>query len=280
MSLEFNTNDNVATFETVFSTSKETFTADFRTNSEVNGASAYEVAVANGFEGTEAEWIASLKGDQGDAGYTPQKGVDYFDGDDGSDGQDGADGISVTHSWNGTTLTVTSASGTSSADLKGDTGATGATGADGKSAYQYAQEGGFTGTETEFIAKLVTAYLPIAGGTLTGELRVNGKDVAGGSKIVLESGNGQLTNSGTQTLFGFIDSSRIAVGHSNYILVIRGSAARLAYNGKDLALYSDVTSLDTRLSALEAAAVSVFSGTEAAMTVDVGEDGDIYLVTE
>ena len=40
---------------------------------------------------------------------------------------------------------------------KGDTGAAGAkgaTGADGKSAYQYAQDGGYTGTETEFAAKL------------------------------------------------------------------------------------------------------------------------------
>lgn len=46
---------------------------------------------------------------------------------------------------------------------KGDTGATGAqgpagatgpAGADGKSAYQYAQDGGFTGTEAEFAAKL------------------------------------------------------------------------------------------------------------------------------
>ena len=36
----------------------------------------------------------------------------------------------------------------------GADGATGATGADGKSAYQYAQEGGYTGTETEFAAKL------------------------------------------------------------------------------------------------------------------------------
>ena len=40
---------------------------------------------------------------------------------------------------------------------KGDTGATGATGpagADGKSAYAYAVEGGYTGTEAEFAAKL------------------------------------------------------------------------------------------------------------------------------
>lgn len=34
------------------------------------------------------------------------------------------DGTSITHSWNGTVLTVTSASGTSSADLKGDDGIT------------------------------------------------------------------------------------------------------------------------------------------------------------
>ena len=40
---------------------------------------------------------------------------------------------------------------------KGDTGAAGAkgaTGADGKSAYRYAQDGGYTGTETEFAEKL------------------------------------------------------------------------------------------------------------------------------
>lgn len=35
---------------------------------------------------------------------------------------DGKDGVSVSHSWNGTTLTITSASGTSSANLKGDPG--------------------------------------------------------------------------------------------------------------------------------------------------------------
>ena len=35
--------------------------------------------------------------------------------------------------------------------LKGDTGATGVA---GKTAYQYAVEGGYTGTETEFAAKL------------------------------------------------------------------------------------------------------------------------------
>ena len=36
------------------------------------GPSAYEVAVANGFDGTEQEWLESLKG------YTPIRGVDYW----------------------------------------------------------------------------------------------------------------------------------------------------------------------------------------------------------
>lgn len=52
---------------------------------------------------------------------------------DGADGSSGKDGTSVTHSWNGTTLTVTSASGTSSANLKGATGAAGSNGKDGTS---------------------------------------------------------------------------------------------------------------------------------------------------
>lgn len=34
----------------------------------IRGASAYEIAVANGFVGTEEEWLASLKGEKGDSG--------------------------------------------------------------------------------------------------------------------------------------------------------------------------------------------------------------------
>lgn len=34
----------------------------------IKGESAYEIAVRNGFEGTESEWLASLKGEKGDSG--------------------------------------------------------------------------------------------------------------------------------------------------------------------------------------------------------------------
>lgn len=43
----------------------------------------------------------------------------------GPQGEKGEPGLSVTHSWEGTVLTVTSASGTSSADLKGEPGQVG-----------------------------------------------------------------------------------------------------------------------------------------------------------
>jgi|SRR5690625_697309 len=45
-----------------------------------DGESAYEIAVRNGFEGTEQEWLESLKGEKGA---------------NGQDGSDGADGVSV-----------------------------------------------------------------------------------------------------------------------------------------------------------------------------------------
>lgn len=91
------------------------------------GLSAYQVAVANGFVGTQLQWLASLVGPQGDPGDDGTDGQDGdvgppglsayqvavangfvgtesawlaslvgADGTDGTDGQDGADGESVT----------------------------------------------------------------------------------------------------------------------------------------------------------------------------------------
>lgn len=48
-----------------------------------DGKSAYQIAVDNGFTGTEAQWLASLKGEEGGPG-TPGK-----DGDPGAPGKDG-----------------------------------------------------------------------------------------------------------------------------------------------------------------------------------------------
>lgn len=159
----------MADFEIKFASDQGQFAVDFSAddmnadptfgevqviNIAENGLSAYEIAVKNGFKGSEAEWLESLKGEPG---YTPVKGVDYFDGKDGYtpikgkdyfdgepgepgkpgytpvkgkdyfDGEPGAPGVSATHKWNGTVLSITSASGTSSVDLKGEKGDPGKT---------------------------------------------------------------------------------------------------------------------------------------------------------
>ncbi|PZR78896.1 MAG: hypothetical protein DI537_41660 [Stutzerimonas stutzeri] len=56
------------------------------------GASAYQVAVSNGFTGTETEWLATLKGDKGDRGDVGPQGPAGADGQDGRDGVDGQEG--------------------------------------------------------------------------------------------------------------------------------------------------------------------------------------------
>ena len=40
----------------------------------LHGKSAYEVAVSKGYDGTETEWLASLKGDKGETGETGRAG--------------------------------------------------------------------------------------------------------------------------------------------------------------------------------------------------------------
>ena len=46
------------------------------------GYSAYEIYLKHGGTMTEEEWLASLKGEPGDPGYTPQKGTDYWTDED------------------------------------------------------------------------------------------------------------------------------------------------------------------------------------------------------
>lgn len=141
-----------------------------------DGKSAYQIAVDNGYPGTEQAWLASLKGDKGDTGEpgaagekgepgekgdTGAAGKDGRDGTDGAAGRDGVNGasayeIAVQHGYSGSeTAWLESLNGADGA--KGDTGATGAAGKDGaagKSAYQIAVASGFDGTEQAWLASL------------------------------------------------------------------------------------------------------------------------------
>lgn len=103
------------------------------------------------------------QGQKGDTGAIGPQGPQGEKGDPGEQGPEGPQGIQ---------------------GVQGPTGPQGPAGADGspgKSAYQSAVEAGYTGTEAEFYAALVTLknapFLPLSGGTLTGNL--TGKYLAG-----------------------------------------------------------------------------------------------------
>ena len=129
-----------------------------------DGKSAFEIAVENGFIGTEAEWLDSLKG---------KDGKDGVDGKNGQDGKDGIDGksayeIAIANGYFGTESEwLESLKGKNGIDGQpgkdgidgtngqdGKDGIDGTPGTDGKSAYIIAVEHGFTGTETEWLESL------------------------------------------------------------------------------------------------------------------------------
>ena len=115
----------------------------------VDGASAYDVAVKNGFEGSETDWLVSLHGAKGDPGERGEKGEkgdlgeqglqgvpgekgdpgepgkDGTNGTDGKNGFDGSDGYSptatVTETDTGATITITDKNGTTTATIKNGT---------------------------------------------------------------------------------------------------------------------------------------------------------------
>lgn len=65
----------------------ETITLEGDLSIGIQGASAYEIAVENGFVGTEQEWLASLKGEKGDIGPQGPEGEKGDKGDKGDIGE-------------------------------------------------------------------------------------------------------------------------------------------------------------------------------------------------
>lgn len=92
----------------------------------------------------------------------------------------------------------------------------------------------------------VTSVDGLSGGTLTSPLKISGGDQSTASKISLnQSANGQITDSSTSTLFGFMSSTTLTVGGNGYALALRGSGTRPTYKDADLALYSDIPTVPT-----------------------------------
>lgn len=122
-----------------------------------------------GDQGVQGE--QGIRGEQGIQGIQGEKGEDGANGKDGENGADGVgianiantstDGKTDTYTitlTNGNKFTFTVTNGTDGTNGKdgedGKNGSDGKSGQDGKTAYEYAKEGGYTGTEQEFAQKL------------------------------------------------------------------------------------------------------------------------------
>lgn len=116
-----------------------------------------------GDQGIQGE--QGIRGEQGIQGIQGEKGKD---GANGKDGEKGADGVGIANisktSTDGKTdiYTITLTNGNKSTftvtngtdGTNGKDGEDGKNGLDGKTAYEYAKEGGYTGTEEDFAQKL------------------------------------------------------------------------------------------------------------------------------
>ena len=96
-----------------------------------NGKSAYELAVKNGFEGTEAEWLASLKGKDGAAGPQGPQGATGPEGPKGDTGATGPQGPKGDTGAEGPQGPKGDTGAEGPQGPKGDTGATGPQGPQG-----------------------------------------------------------------------------------------------------------------------------------------------------
>jgi hypothetical protein len=133
-----------------------------------DGSSAYQVAVQNGFQGSETQWLASLQGTAG------------TNGTNGMDGSDGASAyqIAVQNGFQGSeTQWLASLQGAA-----GTNGSNGMDGSDGASAYQIAVQNGFQGSETQWLASLQGAA-----GT-NGSNGMDGSDGASAYQIAVQNG--------------------------------------------------------------------------------------------
>ena len=112
----------------------------------LNGKSAYEIAVDNGFSGTEADWVQVLYDGSASGEDVLSDAAIYF-GELGANGKSAYE-IAVDNGFTGSEQEWLDS-------LKsGGDGSGGGDGADGKSAYEIAVDNGFSGTETEWLESL------------------------------------------------------------------------------------------------------------------------------
>jgi hypothetical protein len=124
-----------------------------------DGLTAYEVAVANGFVGTEEAWLESLVGPQGIQGEVGPQGEQGIQGEVGPDGLTAYE-VAVANGFVGTEEAwLESLVGPQGIQgevgPQGEQGIQGEVGPDGLTAYEVAVANGFVGTEEAWLESLV-----------------------------------------------------------------------------------------------------------------------------
>ena len=224
-----------------------------------NGLSAYELAVQEGFTGSLAEWLNSLKGADGKDGDDGKDGIDGVNGKDGINGKNGADGR------NGTD------------------------GKDGLSAYEIALKNGFVGTESEWLSSLKGKDGVNGNSPEISEFATTEYVDARLSEILIILEN--LPSASTVTLFSYGEDVPDKYGSSIFTIYQNGIQDLSSYirNNKpfcsaanDYALSYNQTDFgwDGQVYTASTAAVSITSGTSFAITYQSGaaENGRLFLV--
>jgi len=176
----------VPKFKTESSTNKE-LVFYFKDALTVKPMTAYDIAVKNGFSGTEKEWVESIKGEKGDSGLNLTQGGSAYEyaldngfegtveewleslkgdkGDTGEQGPKGPQGPKGNKGDKGEPLRFSDLTEEQIQSLKGKDGTMtfedltekqreslkGAQGEDGLSAYEIAKKLGYEGTESEWV---------------------------------------------------------------------------------------------------------------------------------
>lgn len=198
---------------------------NWRSIPAITGMSAYELAVKNGFTGTEGEWLESLKGEPGEKGDTGAQGQPGTNGTDGKDGKDGKDGASGPQGPAGEGIpaggvagqVLTKKTGTDFDTQWQDFPETGVISFNGRSGAVKPASGDYTASQV--------GALPTSGGTVSGTLTMGGTIEAMTSTANQTTANNNIALQGKTT-------------HANSCVKLQRSAAEGTAGYAQLVFYN------------------------------------------
>lgn len=198
----------------------------------------------------------------------PSRGAAGAKGADGANGKDGAKGDK------------------GEPGEKGAPGEKGDPGADGKSAYQYAQDGGYTGTEADFMAKLAQEILSGTTDDLTAAQVYAA--ISSGRPVMIQYtdsnyGVMSFTAFSTSETMGVIASQNIVFYNNVYILTELGGyiqSGQWFFNSTVLAEKKDIPTVPTSLKSPYALTIKIGGNSvtydgSAAKTVEIADGSEV-----